>query len=283
MKVVICGASGFVGTYLIPYFKNLGYTCVLIERQDFYLGSERLMQLLHGANVVINLVGASIDGRWTKNNKNLIYDSRIINTRALVSAMKHLEKKPDLFISASAVGIYDHLKIHDESSTSFADDFLGLLCKDWEKEARSLQKEIRTVTLRTALVLGKDGGFLKKMKPIFKSGMGAVMGNGKQAFPWIHMNDYIRAVDFIIENKLLVGPVNMVSPGVSSNREFSILFGKALRRPVFFSIPPLILSLVLGEQSDLVLKGQKAVPKALLENGFVFQFPDLAGALLNLK
>ncbi|MBI9032910.1 MAG: TIGR01777 family oxidoreductase [Bacteroidales bacterium] len=282
MQIVIAGSTGFIGNHLVNFLSDKGHRCVGIGRHDFQKGISHLSSLISGSDVLVNLVGASIDGRWTKVYKQKLLESRVDTTKMLIAALSQLNQKPELFVSASASGIYDSVQIHDENSVAYADDFLGQLCQRWEKEALVAGEQIRTVIIRTAIVLGADGGMFKKMKSIFKWGGAAKMGDGSQAFPWIHIEDYLRAVECIIETSTIHGPVNLVAPGISTNRVFSMTLAKALHRPVLLSIPAFLLNVLLGEQADIILKGQRMIPKVLLENGFVFQYPELSSVLKSL-
>jgi uncharacterized protein (TIGR01777 family) len=280
MKIAMSGASGFVGTELRRVFQERGWSCVPLGRGDFKSGTEVLAKRMDGVNVVINLAGAPVTGRWTKEYKKILYDSRINVTRKIVSAFSNMDTKPDLFISASAVGYYDSKGVHTEEKHVQASDFLGRLADDWEREAlRAEELKIRTVVYRFGIVLGRDGGALQKMLLPFKLGMGGMIGNGSQGFSWIHITDLTRACIRAIEDQTFKGIYNLTSPNHSTNKEFSIALGKALNRPVVLHIPAFLLRMQLGEGAGVLTGGQTVIPGRLMESGFTFDFPELEAAV----
>ena len=273
MKIAITGASGFIGKKLIERFKLLKWEVIPLNRVDLELGEDWLAQKIDKSNVIINLAGAPIAKKWTKQYKEILYNSRIQTTCNLQHAINKLERKPELFISTSAIGIYDSFHEHDEESNYFADNFLAHICKDWEKEA--LKSESKTIIFRLSVVLDKNFGAFPKMLFPFKLGLGGKIGNGKQFFSWIHIEDLINAVVFVIENKSEAGIYNLASPNPVTNIELTRLIAGKLKKPAFFTVPQFIFKILFGEGSIVVSEGQKVVPEKLLSEGFVFKHPSL--------
>lgn len=281
-KVIISGKTGFLGSNLSSFLNGLGYDVVGLGRKDFLLKPAVLSGKLEDARVVIHLAGAPIIGRWTTSYKKEIYESRILTTRKLVSAMRLLKQKPDVFISASAVGIYPDEGRHSEESRAVSEGFLGKITTDWESEAAQAENICRTVMLRFGVILGQKGGALKKMALPFKFGVGGKIGSGKQMMSWIHLEDVLSAIHFAITQPGINGPVNVASPNPVSNREFTRTLGKVMRRPAILPVPAFMLRLVFGQGAVVLTGGQSALPNKLQENGFVFKYPDLEPALRDL-
>ena len=273
-KIVIAGASGFVGSMLTQSFKERGYEVEALKREDLKK-SQRLSERLNGSDVVINLSGANIINRWSENYKKLLHSSRIETTHALVEAMRVCENRPKLFISTSAIGIYKNDAIYDESTTTYSDDFLAKLCIDWEAEATKANTlEIRTAIFRFGIVLGAGGALAKMLTP-FKLGVGGTIGDGSQAFSFIHIQDLINAYHFVIENEPLEGIFNLTAPTPSTNYGLTKALGKTLHRPTMLPIPKWILTLILSEGASVLTDGQSAIPTHLLESGFEFEFETI--------
>lgn len=279
MIIVISGSGGFIGKQLTSYFKAKGNDVRSISRIDAGTPDNEIVRQLSGADVIINLAGAPIIGRWNKTYKKLLFDSRIIITRKIVEAISILDIKPQLLISASAVGIYSQEGEHTESKFRISDDYLGQICSAWELEAKKAIPFTRVAITRFGIVLGKDGGALARMLPLFRFGVGGKIASGRQGFSWIHVIDLIRAMEFIIENQKLSGEFNLTSPNVVDNSKFTKLLAGILGRPAFFMVPSFVLRLVFGEGSIAVAGGQFAKPQHLLDEGFEFVYPDLANAL----
>jgi uncharacterized protein len=216
----------------------------------------------------------------SKKYKQVILESRVHTTRNLVKAVNLMKRKPELFISASAIGIYDFEHIHNEYSTSYGNDFLADVCKKWEDEVKSI-KAVDTLIIRIGLVLSKNNGMLKSMSIPFKLGVGAVIGKGTQPVSFIHIEDFLFALGFTIEGHL-TGIINFVAPNFCTNLELSSALSRVLHRPLFFKIPSFLLKLVLGAQSSMLLKGQKVRPEFLLSQGFQFKYKDIDSAVTNL-
>jgi len=279
MNIAISGAGGFIGEHLFSYFTGLGHTVYAIPRILPDAQPKEIAVTLSGMDVIINLAGASIIGRWNKLYKKQILDSRILTTSMLVEAIKLMDKKPELFISASAVGIYSGKGVQQEESAEYATDYLGSVCQQWEHEAQKAKDFSRVCILRFGVVLGKNGGALKKMVPLFKLGLGGQISTGKQGYSWIHIDDTANAIRFIIENSRQSGVFNLTSPEMISNKEFTTTLASVLRRPAIFRVPSFILKLFFGEGSTVLTNGQMAYPKHLLSEGFVFTYPNLKQAL----
>jgi uncharacterized protein (TIGR01777 family) len=239
-----------------------------------------LAEKIKDADIVINLAGAPIKLFSSSKYQKIIYDSRILTTKNLVRALDLLSDKSVLFISASAVGIYDFHGTHTEKSKQYGSDFLSDLCIDWERASLS-DKSLNTTTIRIGIVLARGGGFLKRVYKPFNLGLGAVIGAGSQPLPFIHITDFLRGIEFVIDHRL-TGIVNFVAPYFCSNLEFSKALGRKLRRPVIFRVPSFLIRTVMGKQSSMILEGQKAIPEVLLANGFEFMYPDIESAITNL-
>ena len=283
MKICLTGGSGFLGTRLSEFFFDNGYVVENISRSDLNKGVGAIAQKIEGSEMLVNLAGASIMKRWTSKYKKEIYNSRINTTKQLVEAFVQVKSKPEIVLSASAVGIYDTYDVHDEFSDHYADDFLAGVCKDWEAAITPLANEnIRFAVMRLGVVLDQFDGALSKMLPSFRMGVGATIGDGYQAFPFIHINDFLSAVWYVLKNPESKGVYNLVAPELVSNRELAKGIGKRLKRPVFLHLPERLLRLMFGDGADVLTKGQKVVPQRLLDLGYPFQFPTLDMALDDL-
>jgi len=301
MKVILAGGTGFIGKRLIETLLDRGDTVVLLTRslpdaQRRWAGrvDARLWNgrdpgpwalTLDGADAVINLAGESVaGGRWTPERKLALIKSRVDTTRALVAAISAARERPLVFVSASAVGYYG-LSPEGESTEDAprGADFLAALCGQWERDARDAEKlEVRVVMTRFGVVLGAEGGALAKMLTPFKLGVGGPLGSGRQPFPWVHVDDAVGAILLALDDAKLTGPVNVTSPDARSNAEFTKALGRALHRPAFLPAPAFALKLALGEMAGMLLHGQKAPPKKLLEHGYKFRHPTLDDALASL-
>ena len=294
MKVLITGGLGFVGTQLSIRLLKGGHEVTVVDHSPqprpytpsevHYVAADTTMpgawqEEVAVQNAVINLAGASIFSRWTAQTKQLMYDSRILTTRNVVDAMP--AKKGTLLCSTSAVGYYgfsgdEELVEEDEPGT----DFLARLAADWEGEAqKATEKGVRVTITRFGLVLGKTGGVLGQMIPLFKKFIGGPLGSGNQWFSWIHMEDLLSAFLFVFNNKEISGPVNFCSPNPVRNRDLAKALGEVLKRPSVVPTPAFALRLILGEFGSVVLEGQRVLPSRLLRYGFEFKYPELVGAL----
>ena len=282
IKIAIVGISGMIGQKLKKYFEDKKYDVVGVKIRD-NTDIEDLVKDLEHCDVVINLSGATILSRWSKVYKKILYSSRIETTKKLVFAMNRCSDKAKLLLHASAVGIYDSQNSHNEDSLEFADDFLSQICRDWEAEAlKANQFGVRVVPMRLGVVYAKEGGAMQKMLPPFRFGLGGAIGQGEQIISWIHIDDLIRAVDFIIKNPDISGSVNFSSPESLSNLEQTKIMGEVLNRPTIFTIPPFILKLIFGEGACVMLDSKDVYPKKLLENGYKFLFSDFKSAFKDI-
>ena len=297
MKVLITGGLGFVGRHLSNLFLSRGeqVTAVgfrsqqnIISHDNFdYISADTSqkgawLEELEDSDVVINLAGKTIFKRWTKTYKQLIYDSRILTTRNLVEALP--ENKEIVFCSTSATGYYgDGGENILPEDAPHGDDFLATVGRDWESEAlRAEEKGIRVVITRFSIVLRQDGGIMAKMVPAFRSFLGGPLGDGRQWFPWIHMDDLLSAFIFLIENENLRGVFNLCSPNPVRNRDFVKALGRVLKRPAFMPAPAFMIRLLMGELGAVIMCSQRAVPQRLLEHGFHFEYPDIKAAVKNI-
>jgi uncharacterized protein (TIGR01777 family) len=237
---------------------------------------------LREIDYVVNLAGKSIFSRWTEKYKKIIYDSRILTTRNLVEALP--ANKEVVLCSTSAVGYYGDRgddKVNENEPNGF--DFLANVAVDWEKAALEAKaKGIRVVIARFGVVLGKNGGALAKMIPAFRLMLGGSLGDGKQWFPWIHQNDLLSAILFVLENENINEPLNFCSPKPVRQRQLAKTLGEALVRPSFMPAPSFMIRLFLGEFGETLLYSQKVVPEKLLEYGFQFRYPEINDAINNL-
>lgn len=280
-KIIITGASGFVGTNLTKMLQENGYEVESIKRDDLK-DIKKLISKVDGCHGIINLAGANIINRWSDEYKNLLYSSRIDTTKAIVEAIELSSDKPKFLISTSAVGIYDNKAIHDEYSSNFSNDFLSKLCQDWESEAMIASKlGVRVCIARFGIVLG-DGGALAKMLTPFKLGLGGTIGDGLQGFSFIHINDLVNGYKFLIDNENLDGVFNMCAPTPTTNYGLTKALGKYLHRPTLIPVPEFILKLIFSEGAKVLTDGQQAVPKRLLESGFEFKFENIEETIKDL-
>jgi len=282
MNIIISGASGFLGQHLSRTFLMKNWDVSAISRSDLELPDHLLSAKLASADVIINLSGATIARRWSSKYKEILRSSRLITTHKLVSALALCPLQSRLFISVSASGIYSSSGVHDEENAVYSNDFLGNLCQEWEREAINASPFARIVIFRLGVVLGKDGGALQKMLPSFGLGVGGTIGNGLQAFPWIHIDDVVNAFVFAIENSQLSGAFNLTSPQRINNHNFTKTLAKTLKRPAFIPIPSWILKIIYGEGATALTSGQSIIPKRLPENGFNFRYTDIEQALRDI-
>lgn len=294
MKIFITGGVGFVGSHLSEFLLSRGHSVTavgrrerqkLIDHKEFrYVSADTTMagewqaELAH-VDVVFNLAGKNIFGRWSESTKALIYDSRILTTRNLVSALP--EDKNITLVSTSATGYYgDRGEDVLAESEPGGDDFLAEVSRDWEAEAlKAEEKGIRVVIARFGVVLGKNGGAMTKMLPAFRYGLGGPLGNGMQWFPWIHVDDILSGFMFILEKRDMAGPVNFCAPNPVRNRDLAKAMGNVLNRPAVMPAPAFMIRLVLGEFGNVFLCSQRAVPQKLTAHGFDFKYPEITDAI----
>lgn len=270
MKIALTGASGFVGQAVQKRFEN----CVIIKRDD---SEKAIVEKLENVDVVINLAGATIVKRWTPTYKKVLMNSRIETTKKLVSAINKSAVKQ--FISTSAIGVYPNNQASNEETQELASDFLGELAKQWEHEALQCQKP--TAILRFGVILGKESGALKQMLTPFKLALGGNLGNGEMMMSWIHIQDLMGIYEHLIKHNL-TGIYNATTPKPVKNHTFTKALGKVLKRPTFLPLPAFALNLIYGEASSVLLDSKEVYPKAILNKGYVFEYPEIEGALRDI-
>lgn len=297
MNILITGGTGFIGQELRETLLKEGNNLVIITRdpkkyedesasnQRFIKWDDNLEEEMNTIDVVIHLAGENIFGqRWDEEVKKRIYDSRIDSTKSLVEAMRKADKKPELFISASASGIYGNRgdEILDEQS-DHADDFLAKVCIDWESESQKASElGVRVTNPRIGIVFEKGGGALEKMIPPFQFFVGGPIGDGKQYMSWIHRTDLVKALLFPINQKDLSGPYNVCSPNPATMNEVANTLGEVMNRPSFFRVPKFALDIVFGEAAKPITGSTRMQPRELQVNGFEFRFEELEEALADI-
>ena len=286
-RIAITGASGLIGSALVGKLKSDGYTVQRLVRrppvssEEIYWNPQESkvdLDVLAGVDAVIHLAGAGVgDKRWTKKYKSEILNSRLLGTTTIANAVA--EVKPNVFISSSAIGWYGETGNRAVSETDRGgDDFLAAVCREWEAAA-DLAGAVRTVKIRTGLVLDPTGGALGRMLPLFRFGLGGKLGSGKQWWSWITLHDELRAIEFLLEREDLSGVFNLTSPNPVTNQEFTSALARAIRRPALFPAPAIALKLALGGFSTEILGSKKVLPTALQDAGFTFDFPHIGPAL----
>lgn len=278
MKVLILGASGFIGKRLIAALRIRQDEVATASLRD----PRRAAALAADSDVVVNLAGESIAQRWTTRAKAAIRSSRTDAPRAFIDALLRLPQRPRRYISASAVGYYgiSRQETFDEQSPP-GEDFLAGVCIGWEREAsRVLEHGIGLSILRTGVVLGAGGGMLAKVLPIFKAGGGGVVGDGGQWYSWIHIDDAVGLYQFAIDGA--EGIFNATAPTPVTNRDFTAALSRALNRPAILPVPAFALKLLLGEGAVIALEGQRVVPRRALDSGYAFRYTKIEGALRSL-
>lgn len=281
MIVKISGQSGYIGTVLKEQLHKGQLKVEGIPRSMLYEHPENLAGHIAGSDVIIHLSGASILKRWSSRNKKIISDSRLITTRNLVEAISFLpeEKRPGRIITASAIGLYRSGLSHTENSTDYDPGFVGKLVKDWEDCWKDLPDKSTLYILRIGLVLGKKAKTIRNLLPLFKAGLGGPVGNGKQAFPFIHEADLMECIQSCIQGNIPAGTYNLVAPEPVTNKVFTQLLASKLRRPAFLPVPSPILKIIFGEASVLLLKSPAVIPDKLIQHRFRFNYPDMNSAL----
>ncbi|MBF7730542.1 TIGR01777 family oxidoreductase [Pseudomonas sp. N040] len=295
MHILLTGGTGLIGRALCRHWLQQGHQLSVWSRTPEKVAAlcgepvralDRLQDYSGPLDAVVNLAGAPIADRpWTSKRRQLLWSSRISLTEQLVAWLATREQRPQVLLSGSAVGWYGNggERELDEQSPSVTSDFASQLCAAWEASALLAEAlGIRVVLVRTGLVLAAEGGFLQRLLPPFRLGLGGPIGNGRQWMPWIHLQDQVALIDFLLQHPAASGPYNACAPVPVRNREFSQALGRALHRPAFLPLPAALLKLGLGELAGLLLGGQRAVPRRLLEAGFVFGFNTLDSALAEL-
>jgi len=294
MKIVITGGAGFIGTQLSDFLLSGGHRVTALGRsadqhrishENYkYISADttrsgKWQNELEDADAIVNLAGTTIFKRWTSSYKKQIYDSRILTTRNVVSALP--QGKSITLCSASGAGYYgnrgdDSLK-EDEKP---GDDFLAGVSADWENEAlKAADQDARVAVMRFGVILGKNGGAMAKMIPAFKLFVGGSMGSGKQWFPWMHLDDLTAAIQFILETDRLRGPFNFCGPNPTRYRDMAKTLGEVLNRPAVMPAPAFMIRLAMGEFGNVFLASQRTIPDKLLHHGFSFKYPDIKDAI----
>lgn len=298
MRIIITGGTGLIGRSLSQALANEGNEVIVLSRQPEKVkivpagvevqkwdgkSAAGWGQLADGAGAIINLAGAGIaDNRWSSARKRLLRQSRIDAGKAVMEAITAAGARPDVLIQASAVGYYG-AQSGDAQLTESAppgNDFLSKLCFDWEASTTPVSRlGVRRAVIRTGVVLCNEGGAFPKQLIPFKFFAGGPVGSGKQWYPWIHIDDQVRAIRFLIDNPKANGPFNLTAPNPVTNKEFGLTVGEVLGRPAFMSAPSFAMKSVFGEMSLMLLEGQRTIPQKLLELGFKFKYETIQIAL----
>lgn len=291
MKIAIAGASGLVGSALIPELEGDGHEIVRLVRHrpktgeiEWHPNQDEIdPATIDGFDAIINLAGESIaEGRWTEEKKKRIRDSRVNGTHLLSEAIAKLATKPRVFLCASATGIYGDRgdEILDEHSES-GGGFLAGVCREWEKATEpAVSAGVRVVNLRFGPILARGGGMLEKMLTPFKMGLGGKVGSGKQYISWVAIDDVVAAIKLALNDDSIRGPLNIVSPRPVTNEQFTRALGEALSRPTVMAMPAFAARLAFGEMADeMLLVSQRVVPKRLTSAGLSFAYPTVQSAL----
>jgi uncharacterized protein (TIGR01777 family) len=278
MNVTILGASGFVGRALVSALQQRGDTVRTVSLRD----PARAADASDGSDVVVNLAGAPVAERWTDERKRAIAHSRVDLPHAYITALERVTTKPRAYVSASAIGYYgiSRTATFTEASPP-GDDFLARICTAWEVEAeRAATLGMRVAIVRTGLVLGRDGGVLAKLLPLFRTGLGGPVASGAQWYSWIHMDDVIGIYLLAIDGYR--GVLNATAPHPVTNRDFTRALAAAVHRPALFPAPEFALKLVFGEGAYVVSEGQRVLPEATLAAGYAFRYPEVDAACVDL-
>jgi uncharacterized protein len=294
LRIAITGATGLVGSQLIPYFQKSGHQVTQITRQPALKGGASSItwdpdagkldeSRLEGHDVVIHLAGTNVGSRWTETRRQSILDSRVNGTRLLCATLAELKYKPKVLLSASAIGFYgNHAadRILDEHAPK-GKGFLSDVCEAWERETQIASKAgIRVVNMRFGVVLSKRGGALAKMNVPFQLGLGGVLGSGHQMMSWIALDEIPSIMMHLINVTTLNGPVNVVSPQAMSNKDFTKTLGQVIKRPTIFPVPALGIKALFGEMGqEMLLEGSRVYPERLVMSNYQFKYPDLKSAL----
>lgn len=300
MKIAIVGGSGFIGRNLAKALHRAGEEVIIFSRKNSL--PQELMGLanmhlvstskpstkdLEGVDALVNLAGESVVGeKWTDKRKEALRTSRVDFTRSIVEELAKVKVKLKVFLQGSAIGFYGMYEtgnpVFSEDAKS-GEDFLAKLCVDWEEEANRMKEfGVRTVLIRTGIVLSPESGAMQQMLLPFKMFVGGPLGNGKQYMSWIHLADMIGAIQFLLANPKAEGAFNFTAPNPCSNEEFSTVLGKVMGRPSFMRVPSFPLIALYGEGAEVILKGQNVIPTKLTALNYQFQFPELKPALEDL-
>jgi hypothetical protein len=280
MNICIAGGSGFIGKNLRAFWENKGHQITLISRSDFE--TNEVYKKIANKELLVNLIGEPIIGRWTKAKKMAIYNSRINTTKMLVDAVNTTENQLKSFINISAVGLYDDSHIHDENSTHYATNYLTQVICDWEAQIKNIQDmDIRKIILRLGIVLGKDGGLFRQLLLPLHYKIAFSIRNFK-GLPFIHMKDLLSIFDFVLNTPAVKGIINGVSPVQVDWFNFLLCLNGKIKPWIKINIGLDFIRLVLGESAILITGGQKVIPAKLINAGFTFNFPDIESAIDDL-
>ncbi|AVJ56399.1 TIGR01777 family protein [Idiomarina sp. OT37-5b] len=296
MNILMTGGTGLIGSYFIKKYGNKHELTVTSRtpakaRQQLgdkvkVIASLDEVEDIGRYDAVINLQGAGIaDKRWSAHRKQVLQNSRWQITEQLAERINRAQTKPTVFISGSAIGVYgprDAAPVN-EDGTANSVDFAVELCRQWEQKALAAKDSTRVVLLRTGVVLAPHGGALAKMMLPYKLGLGGPLGSGEQMMSWIHIDDMVRGIDYLLAEPELSGPVNMTAPGPVSNKAFSRTLASVLKRPHVFKVPAFVLNMAMGEMASMLLEGQAVVPDKLRQHGFEFYYPTLREALTDIS
>ncbi len=290
-KIVIAGGTGFIGKYLHKGFSEEDYEVLIISRDAHHINwnnETALTEAIEGAEVLINLAGKSVDCRYNEKNKSLILNSRVETTRKLQSIIDDCKCPPKLWINSSTATIYRHSedKAMDEDTGEIGSGFSMEVAKAWEKAFfEKFNGDTRKVALRIAITIGKNGGVIKPFINLVKYGLGGHQGNGRQMFSWVHIEDLFRAIQFIMTNKNIKGVYNCAAPGPVTNDAFMKELRNILKPLIHLPSPTFLLkagAYFINTETELILKSRWVIPKRLLEEGFVFNYPTINKALENI-
>jgi uncharacterized protein (TIGR01777 family) len=291
MKILLSGSSGFIGKELYTFFVKKGYQVTLLKRvkdtSSIYWDPEKKeidVKSLEGFDVVILLNGANVASkRWTHSYKEKILSSRTESSTFLAKTLSSLQKPPKLFIGASGGGYYGDAQDPTDETAPKGKTFLADVCQAWEEASNSLNPNIRKVYLRFSMVLGKSGGALQKILPVFRMYLGAIMGSKKTMISWISIQDVLLAIDHIIKTEEIRGPVNMASPTPITSEEFYKEIASQLHRPCFLTIPSFVVKLLFGQMgTELFLTNSNIVPKKLLDSNYLFRHCQIKETLTHI-
>lgn len=298
MKIAICGGTGFIGQSLMKHWMTEGHHIIIITRkvsshttvtnkQLEYITWDQIShtpEILENLDALINLAGASLSQRWTNSAKQRIIESRLTTVSAVSTIISRLNTKPAVVIQASAIAIYGTSleETFEETSPTHVVDFPSGVVQQWEEAADRIVG-VRLVKLRISVVLGKDEGAYPMMRLPFKLGVGGRIGSGKQWMSWIHIVDMVRLIEFCILNPKIEGAVNASAPHPVTNDQFGRAVAVTHHRPYWFPIPSFLLKGIVGELSLILIEGQRVIPNKALEHGFVFRYPEIQGAIQDLK
>lgn len=300
MKITIAGGTGFVGKALASHLLKNNHEVIILSRKlvetngmddiryvQWLSGTPNPIQELQDTDIFINLSGESINGgRWTDKRKEKIVNSRIESVKTLLEIINSLDTKPKALFNASAIGIYGtslEKTFTEYEAHGYGNDFLATTVKHWEMEAdKASQLGLRTIFCRFGIILDQKQGALPKIAFPYKSFIGGPISNGRQWMSWIHIEDVVKGITFLIENEYIHGPINFTAPNPVTMTDFGKTLAQVLHRPHWLPVPNYALRLMLGEMSTLVVDGQKVLPNKLLENGYQFSYPELHIALKNI-